>query len=543
MPAITTPTPQQMLVLNPGKGLNNLISNNLIDDAESAALMNVQFVESGCPSKAPGYSLLATTTNNPRGLGFFNDTPNSARYLLTVDGANLVNVANGTPSTISGCTFSTTGTISMTQAAGAMYIWDGVNGGAQVVSGGTLSRTGTMPSAQFSIFYQGYHIAAGTETNPNRIYLSAQYARGQFTNASGSAQEPPLPNNSADVPGATVFTSGSSGANIVDIAKDDGDHITGLALFQDDLIIFKEWSIYQLTFDPSSGAPIVTMITQAYGCVSFKSVTRVENDVFFLTRNGVYVLGYEPDYFTIIRTNELSARIHPIIETINPTQFKQCTAIFQQYTWYCSVPSGGSSTNNLTLTYDRRYEAWSQWNHVQAESLCSFTDANNNQNVYYTSANSNQIFMFTSNYNANGSAIQTSWTSKAYDLGNYNIYKRWIDCAIFFRQLSGSVQVNFITDDGTIIANFAINSSTTGGIGSDLIGAFEFGGDVLSSASDTVNTNNVPYRFPINVKSRTIQVQVINNNINENFVVLGIAFRYRLYSTFLWSSAYKVYAT
>ena len=532
MAAITTPTPQQMLVLNPGKGLNNLISNNLIDDAESASLMNVSFVESGCPSKAPGYTLQATTTNNPRGLGFFNDTPNSARYLLTVDGTALVNVASGSPVTITGATFSSTGTVTMTQAGGNMFIWDGVNGGAQLASGGTLTRPGTMPNAKFSIYYQGYHIAAGTDTNPNRIYIAVSGTPAQFTNATGTLS------TNAGVPGATVFAN--SGAQFVDVEKDDGDKITGVAIFQNYLVIFKEWSIFQMTFDPSSGTPTVTQITQAYGCVSYKTVTRVENDVFFLTRNGVYVLGYEPDFFTVIRTNELSARIHPLIETINATQFNQCTAIFQQYVWYCSIPSGGSSTNNLTLTYDRRYEAWSEWNHVQAESFCSFTDSSNNQNVYFTSANSKQIFAFSTSYSANGAAIKTTWTSKAYDLGNYNIYKRFIDCSLFFRQIDGSITVNFLTDNGTIVSSFGINSATTNGIGSDLIGAFQFGGDTTGVTSDAVTTNNVPYRFPLNTKSRTIQVQVINNNLNESFVVLGIAFRYRLYSTFLWNSAYKV---
>jgi hypothetical protein len=41
----------ELNVLNPGKGLNNLISDNLIDDKESSSLENIMFVESGAPAK------------------------------------------------------------------------------------------------------------------------------------------------------------------------------------------------------------------------------------------------------------------------------------------------------------------------------------------------------------------------------------------------------------------------------------------------------------------------------------------------------------
>ena len=124
-----------MLITNPSKGLNNLISNNLIDDLESPSLMNIQYVRGGTPGKADGYTLALTTATLPRGLGYFNDAPNSAKYLLTVDGTGIKNVLTG--GAITGATFSGTGTIFMTEVDGAMAIWDGVNGGAEFASGGT----------------------------------------------------------------------------------------------------------------------------------------------------------------------------------------------------------------------------------------------------------------------------------------------------------------------------------------------------------------------------------------------------------------------
>lgn len=533
---------QQMLITNPSKGLNNLISNNLIDDLESPSLQNIQFVEAGAPGKADGYSLALTTATLPRGLGYFNDAPNSAKYLLTVDGTGLKNVITG--SGISGATFSGTGTIFMTEVDGAMAIWDGVNGGAQLSSGGTLTRPGTMPAAAFSIYWQGVHCAAGVNTSgcESRLYITGAQ---QFSATTATISPFQFTNNTGvlatvqGVPGATVFSG--QGAQYIDVQPGDSDKITGLSVFQDNLIIFKERSIFQFSFD-TSGEPVLQMITQAYGCVAFKSIQRVDNDVFFLTRNGVYVLGYEPNYFAIIRTNELSARIHPLIQTISPANFMNACSMFHQYVYYLGIPAS-TSYNSLVLTYDRRYQAWSQLNHYQPESFCIYDDTNNNETMYFTSGTSNQIFQITPGiYSANGSAINSYWYSKSFDLANFNIYKRWVDCAIFFRQLVGTVTVTFYTDNGTLVDTFSLDTATTGGLGNDQIGAFQIGGNVSSTSTDTSGSAvNVPYRFTIGQKSRTIQVQVANANIDENFVILGLAFRYRPYSSFTWNSAYKIY--
>jgi hypothetical protein len=64
-------------------------------------------------------------------------------------------------------------------------------------------------------------------------------------------------------------STGVANANVIDISKFDGDKITGFAKYQDALIIFKERSIYQLTFDASSGVPsILPCLKQLRLCVS-----------------------------------------------------------------------------------------------------------------------------------------------------------------------------------------------------------------------------------------------------------------------------------
>lgn len=544
----------ELIVLNPGRGLNSLISDNLIDDKEASSLENIMFVESGAPAKAYGYTEVGagTLTNNPRGLAYFSDTIGSNKYLYTIDGTSLKYLSGSTWTAVSGASFDSASQVNFTQARGAMYVMDGVNAIAKIASGasgGTLTRDGHSPKAKFSIFYQGRHYAAGVDGQPNRLYISKTTNAAEFTVTTGGTQ--PQPDNSTDadsggpnVPGATAFSSdatGNANANVIDVNKFDGDKITGLAKFQDLLVIFKERSIYQLSLD-SSGVPAIAPISKNYGCVSHRSIDNVENDVFFLTRNGIYVLGNEPNYYNVIRTNELSSRIHPTIDTINPTNYTNATALFSQYVYYLGIPSGGVTTNNTTLTYDRRFLAWSKWTHITPECFTLYTDSSNTDTVYFTSASSAKVFKFTTNYDSNGSAISAQWTSKAYDLGNFSEYKRWITLDILFRQLIGTITINIYTDNGNLLKTTTVSSSSVGGMGTNILGGGDWlGGTVASGSSGTTTAStNVPYRFRIATKSRIIKVQVSNARLNETFVILGLKLRYRPYSSFIFPSSLKV---
>jgi hypothetical protein len=332
-----------------------------------------------------------------------------------------------------------------------------------------------------------------------------------------------------------------SGANFVDVSKNDGDKITGLAKFQDALIIFKERSVFQMTFD-STGTPVITAVSKSYGCVSHRSIENVENDVFFLSRNGVYVLGNEPNYFNVIRTNELSSRIHPVIETINPANYTGATALFNQYVYYLGIPAGGVSANNQTLTYDHRFYAWSKWTHVKPECLTVFTNSDNTDSIYFTSADSAKVYKMTNNYDADGQPISAQWTSKAFDLGDFSLYKRWIWIDILFRQLVGTIRIDVITDNGNISKTTTVTSSSVGGLGSYPLGGGDWLGGTVEAGSggSTTASTNIPYRIRLSIKSRTLKIKISNDRVGETFVVLGLKPGFRRYSSFVFPSAQKL---
>lgn len=530
-------------LINPGKGLNNLISDEYIKDEEASALQNIMFVEAGNPSKRPGHTAVGTgLVNNPKGLASFYTTSN--RYLLTIDGTSLKYLNSTTWTAISGASFTTNSTTTFCQARGSIYIWNGVDAGRKLDSTLTLTAPTTTVSAAFGIYYNGRQIVAGTSTNPSRLYISNASAADDFTVATGGTV--PQPDNATDAPGASTFagTPGNTEANVLDISKDDGDRITALSKFNDLLIVFKERSVWSVTFD-STGVPTVKQISASMGCVSHRTVDNVENDVFFLSRNGFYTLGYQANFTNDLpRTNELSQRIHPIVETITPANLSKTAGLFSGYTYYCSLPTGGTTTNNKTVTYDKRYNAWSVWTNVNANAFTEFIDSSNVKHLYYAADDVAQVYEIDSSYSDNGVAIDSSWTSKAFNFGDFSLQKQILYIDFEFRVVSGTVGVAVYTDNNTLSKTRSVGSTndTTGTWGDEMWGDPIWGGSNAATTTTITgsNTSNVPYRLFVNKTSRTVKVKIYNANNNESFTFLGMKIYYRPYPVQKFDSAYKL---
>jgi hypothetical protein len=531
----------EITVNNPGKGLNTLISENLINDAEASDLNNIQFVESGCISKSSGIQAVGTgLVANPHGLGVFYPTGLTKR-LLTVDGTSLKYLNGSTWTAISGVSFTADKEVTFTQCNNALYIWNGDQAGAKLDSALTLTRPTTTISASFAIWYNGFQIASGVSTQPNRLYVSdgSTPDPSDFTNADPTGTGAYSVYNATTHPGSSTW--GGTGANYIDVAVGDGDKITGLAKFQGVVIIFKERSIYQLSLAATTGLPTVTNISSGTGCVSHKSIDNVENDLFYLSRKGYYVLGNEPNFNTAVRTNELSSRVKPVIDTINMGEASNAASIFSDFKFYTTFATGGNSYNNQTLIYDRRYLAWTKVDYMTANSWAEFIDSTGAKHLYFADDNSAQVYeVIDGNYSIDGDAMSSQWTSKAFDANNFDYYKRWLDVTILFRQISGTVTVTFYADNNAEVKATSVssNTDTSGSMGTVVIGSPIFGG--TGTASSTSATNNVPYRFKINTKSRTLKIKISNSNNNENFIVLGFVIAYVPYNRQSWPSTLKI---
>jgi len=551
-------------------GLNNIMSQAKVADNESPSLQNIEFVENGIPGKRRGTAAYGNS------VGAYSVSCLASQYLSS-GARNFLMVANGTLYQLSGTTWGAvtgktfaTGQVNVVQVNDSAYLHDGTNSMGKY-DGTTLSTPSTGVTASFGIFFQGKHVASGNPTNPSRLYIAASGSPDDFIGSSGTAtgtqtsstiQDTSQSWTTNEFAGLTVvLTSGTGagqsraitsntgntitvgtvwtttpdttskytidGGNTIDISKNDGQKITGLAKFYSNLIVFKERSIYQLSFD-SSDNPTVQLVTALNGCVSHRSIDVVENDIYFLANDGVRSLGYVPYLPGIIRTTKMSLKINASILNINSSYYSGCCGIYFDNKYFLSYPSGSSKTNDTVIVFQLLYGSWTLWNGINCNYFDEFVDTSNKVTLYSgTDTNAQVVQMLSTVYTDQGAAINGIWYSKQYDLGAFDLSKRYLFLDIQVRSLTGTLGIDVILD-GSVVANSPSISSTF--TSKDGIRIFQLRTSMerqqLGSSALYVATDDTR-RIKVNKQAKTIQVRVYNDNPGETFTVMGIGIGYR----------------
>jgi hypothetical protein len=320
------------------------------------------------------------------------------------------------------------------------------------------------------------------------------------------------------------------GGGYVDIDKDAGDHITGLIEFQNAIIVFKERSTWKVTLATSGSLviPTVEMIVRGIGAISHRTIKHVENDVFFLSRKGVFTLGNEPNYLNVLRTNELSARMRPIFTTLTTSELEQACAVYQDNKYRLSYPTSGSTKNSREIIYDRERLAWMGPNTYPAvPSIYEvYYDGNNKENLVWGDTDDNMVTEFSSGYpNDKGVKIQTTLLTKKTAFKNPFSFKQVKNIYTNWRNVFGSPFVNIILEgrDGAVQAakSFTISASTSGvGWGYDKWGTIKWG--ITLGAGSAAGSNDLAKRTRLNKIGRTAQMEITTTGANDRYELLAV---------------------
>lgn len=547
--------------------LNTLGSQSKIKDNESPNMWNVEIIQNGIPSKRRGGDNYGDEVDSRvTGLASLY-LANGTKSHLRTSATKLYKMVANAWSEISGVTFTTNLQTNFVMARNALYIHNGTDQMSKF-DGTTLSSVITGVVGKFGIYYGSMHVIAGNSDNPSRLYLSSAQDAEDFTFLSGTATAGgastltdsgqswvvnKYQNISVTIVGGTgtgqsrTISSNTStqltvssawvtnpdntskyiigAGNTLDIAKDDGQKITGLGKFEDRLIVFKERSSYQVVFD-TSGYPAVALVNGSVGCVSHRSIEAVENDLFYLANDGIRTFGYVVNIPNVIRTNKLSSKIDNIIGNINGAYAENACAIYHDNKYMLSFPYGASTTNNRIVVFQLLYGSWTQWGDIQVNCFNQFIDTDSNEKLYYGSDDSGYVVEFLKNgvYNDSGVAINAYWYSKQYALNTFSITKRIKHCDVQMRALTGVLSMDFIVD-GVSNAKTATISSTfsnTDGYRASMYRELMYREDVGSTAN-LVATDDVR-RIKLLKKGITIQVKASNNRLSESFALMGLAF-------------------
>lgn len=295
------------------------------------------------------------------------------------------------------------------------------------------------PTGKYITVYKDSLFIAGDPTAPSRLYYSA-----------GGAQ-------------INDFTI-ANGGGFIDISRNDGQSITGLVVYRNSLIVFKDRSIYQFQFT-TEGLPSLVQINPRIGCVSSRSIVAVENDVLFLSHIGIYALGNEAGFaFDVLRTNELSSRIRTIIKAIEPTKLSRVSALYvndssKKLVIFSYTPSG-MTTNSEAVVWDRERLGWYKWTNINANSWTEWVDSSDDTHFLYGDDSSGYVKEILSGTSDFGSAISGIFRLRAEDFGKAYGYKRLMDVDLIFREPQGSITFNIIKEGVTTEQTVNISTVT-----------------------------------------------------------------------------------
>lgn len=218
--------------------------------------------------------------------------------------------------------------------------------------------------------------------------------------------------------------------NFIAINTNDGQNITAIDDILDNLVIFKDESVWILTGEPLGAGNTTTIgnlqLRQAnspVGCSAFRTVCTVEQTLFFMHHSGLYAL---QNYSVVL--------ISPFLKD---TFQNEMNSAFISLSWgiYNSLenkyivgyPSAGADTPDSAIVYDLTSKQYSLWDDILGGCAVNFRFSGLTDTVVVGDPNKGNIYQLFQNYydifgdngtaTAGGSTTLTdstkSWTTGA----------------------------------------------------------------------------------------------------------------------------------
>lgn len=342
-----------------------------------------------------------------------------------------------------------------------------------------VGNSTTGPRGKFVMEFKSALVIAGDPENPSRVYYSAGLDK------------------------VDSFLI-SEGGGYVDISKNSNDgEITGLTEYQDKAVILKQRSLWQMQFTEDA-IPSIANVINGIGCVSHRTIKEVENDIYFMGRKigggmAIYVLGNEPNYLNVLRTNELSARVRPDLLAITPANADKMVAEYFDGKYMVFYPEGGAVNNNAAIVYDRERLGFTKWDGIYVDHIVVYYDNNNVEYLLSADGNDNRISEISTAYTTDkGTAIGWNIKTKETDSEEPFIYKKYKWVNLRMRNVGGTVRFRVWTD-GNITA---YQSSISVAQKHSAFGSWQFGtggvfGKVVEDSDSSQQSTTIIRRIPI----------------------------------------------
>lgn len=308
--------------------------------------------------------------------------------------------------------------------------------------------------------------------------------------------------------------------------KDDGDPITGIHVFQEELYTFKRKKIGAFKFTTTGST--MRDINLASGAVSHDSIHAAGNDLRYWSDDGAMALGNEPN-FSVIRTRVLSARAEKIVQSLTTSDLAKITGVYYKNHSLWGIPMGVNGGGNTScLVYDERFVAWSEWFGYNPGIWCKFTDSVGAERLLFSDAQSAEVCEGWVGKTDRGNPVIWRVTTKQFDGGIPYQYKTYNRVYFVFGNVQGSdTRINLIENGYRTQAPLAMYNTSTGsqGFGVDEWGAMEFG-DSSGEYSGDVSGINVRFANVGNKDLFSLQASFSNEGMEDVVQLMGMYIEY-----------------
>lgn len=233
----------------------------------------------------------------------------------------------------------------------------------------------------------------------------------------------------------------------INVARNDGDVITGLAILHDNLIIFKRNSIYILSGSTNANFVLRKAPAQV-GCYAPRTIIQLENEILFLHRDGVYSFDGAVTRSMSDQSDRGGVTIRDKTEEILPAYIDiACAAYYKGQAWFSWCTTG--TVNNKTFTYHVATRQWSYYNYGMNCFYVSKTG------TLYAGGVGGFVFQLDNGNNDNTANITAYWQSKYYDLVEPGVETRLMETIEYAKIVSGTLDTVF-----SIMGDYATRTST-----------------------------------------------------------------------------------
>ena len=167
--------------------------------------------------------------------------------------------------------------------------------------------------------------------------------------------------------------------NFFDYGSTEGGAVTGLKVYNNQLLVFRENAIDVIRPQGNNVGFITVPFVQGIGTKATNTITTVPGfGVIFLAEDGVYAISGTNNGGSSLQIKLLSREIFDFVERITKSVVARSVAAFSSKwgEWHCYVPFDGKDKPSLGLVYHLEKQAWSTREGFPVSSIATDDDGN-----------------------------------------------------------------------------------------------------------------------------------------------------------------------